>query len=80
MIPINNISGKKVAVMGLGRSGLRTAQALQRAGGVVHAWDDSAAGRKAAEVADVTLVPLAEQSWADTVCLLYTSPSPRDRG
>ena len=82
MIPINNISGKKVAVMGLGRSGLRTAQALQRAGGVVHAWDDSAAGRKAAEVADVTLVPLAEQSWADTVALIlspgipHTHPAP----
>ena len=82
MIPINNISGKKVAVMGLGRSGLRTAQALQRAGGVVHAWDDSAAGRKAAEVADITLVPLAEQSWADTVALIlspgipHTHPAP----
>ena len=82
MIPIKNVSGKKIAVMGLGRSGLCTAQALQRAGARVCAWDDSAAGRAAAEAAGVALIPLAEEDWTDIAALVlspgipHTHPAP----
>jgi len=42
MIPITTFVGKRVAVFGLGRSGLVSAQALARGGADVVAFDDSA--------------------------------------
>jgi UDP-N-acetylmuramoylalanine--D-glutamate ligase len=51
--------GGPVAVLGLGKSGLATAQALAAAGVTVAAWDDSTAGRAAAEAEDIPLVDLS---------------------
>ena len=45
MIPVNGYSGQKVAVLGLGRTGLSVVRALQKGGADVYAWDDSAASR-----------------------------------
>ena len=41
MIPITSMKGKRVAVFGLGGSGLVTAEALVAGGAEVIAWDDS---------------------------------------
>ncbi|MBB6178630.1 UDP-N-acetylmuramoyl-L-alanine--D-glutamate ligase [Pseudorhizobium flavum] len=41
MIPVTTFAGKKVALFGLGGSGLATAQALQAGGADVTAWDDN---------------------------------------
>ena len=43
MIPVTSFAGKKVAVFGLGGSGLASAQALVAGGADVIALDDSAA-------------------------------------
>ena len=42
MIPITSFAGKKVAVFGLGSSGLIAASALFAGGADVVGWDDSA--------------------------------------
>ncbi|MBE0693027.1 MAG: UDP-N-acetylmuramoyl-L-alanine--D-glutamate ligase, partial [Aquamicrobium sp.] len=43
MIPVSTLSGRKVALFGLGGSGLATAEALAAGGAEVTAWDDNAA-------------------------------------
>lgn len=48
MIPIAAFRGRPVAVVGLARSGLAAARALQAGGAEVAAWDDSAARREQA--------------------------------
>ncbi|MCB9948933.1 MAG: UDP-N-acetylmuramoyl-L-alanine--D-glutamate ligase [Rhodospirillaceae bacterium] len=63
MIPLDFLAGQKVAVLGLGRSGLPTAEALARSGATVLAWDDDALQRQKAaahgiSVADLTTVDL----------------------
>ncbi|WP_237155345.1 UDP-N-acetylmuramoyl-L-alanine--D-glutamate ligase [Oryzibacter oryziterrae] len=56
MIPITSLKGKRVAVFGLGGSGLVTAQALIAGGADVIAWDDSEASRAAAAERDIPVV------------------------
>lgn len=41
MIPVTSFSGKKIALFGLGGSGLATAEALVQGGADVTAWDDN---------------------------------------
>jgi UDP-N-acetylmuramoylalanine--D-glutamate ligase len=65
--------GAPVAVLGLGRSGLATAQALQASGVAVAAWDDSPAGRQAAVAKGVHLVDL-EQADFSGFQMLVLSP------
>ena len=49
MIPVRGVEGKRVAVLGLGRSGLSAARALKAGGAEPLVWDDGAAARAAAE-------------------------------
>ncbi len=49
MIPVQGVSGLKVLVLGMGRSGLVAAKALVAGGADVVCWDDSAPGRARAE-------------------------------
>ncbi|MGE5546136.1 MAG: UDP-N-acetylmuramoyl-L-alanine--D-glutamate ligase [Solirubrobacterales bacterium] len=58
MIPVPFLSGKTVAVMGLGKSGTATAKALQASGATVWAWDDGEPARAAAGGQGVPLVDL----------------------
>lgn len=53
MILVPSLGGKKVVVMGLGKSGTATARALTASGAQVTAWDDGEAARKAAAAAGV---------------------------
>jgi UDP-N-acetylmuramoylalanine--D-glutamate ligase len=50
--------GPPVAVLGLGKSGMATVEALRASGVDVAAWDDSAAGRETAAARGVPLVDL----------------------
>jgi UDP-N-acetylmuramoylalanine--D-glutamate ligase len=64
MIRITTFAGKRVAVFGLGASGIATAKALVAGGAEVVASDDSSAGMQAATEAGLTTADLKETNWA----------------
>jgi UDP-N-acetylmuramoylalanine--D-glutamate ligase len=64
MIRITTFAGKRVAVFGLGASGIATAKALVAGGADVVASDDSAAGMQAAVEADLKTADLKDANWA----------------
>ncbi len=74
MIPVTGYSGLKVAVLGLGRSGLSTARALIAGGAVPLLWDDSPEARQKAEAEGFALTDLSRATALDGVALLVTSP------
>jgi UDP-N-acetylmuramoylalanine--D-glutamate ligase len=74
MIPVTGYSGQKVAVLGLGRSGLATAAALVAGGAEPVVWDDSPEAREKAEAAGYACVDLARQGVLEGVVALITSP------
>ncbi|MEM7723277.1 MAG: UDP-N-acetylmuramoyl-L-alanine--D-glutamate ligase [Pseudomonadota bacterium] len=74
MIPVQGFDGAKVAVLGLGRSGLATARALKAGGAHPLCWDDGAAGRDRAEGEGFSLWdPMGKDAFEDVACLV-TSP------
>jgi len=82
MIEVTSFRGEKVAVLGLARSGAAAAEALQRGGAKVMAWDDAAAKRDAAAAAGLPLVDLGKSDWRDVRALVispgipHTHPAP----
>lgn len=64
MIPVSTLSGHKIALFGLGGSGLATAEALKAGGALVSAWDDSAASLDKARAAGIPVVDLREADWS----------------
>ena len=74
MIPVRGYQNQKVAVLGLGRSGLAAAKALQEGGAVPLVWDDSPEGRARAEAAGFTPVDLSKNGAFDDVASLIVSP------
>ncbi|MBA3910095.1 MAG: UDP-N-acetylmuramoyl-L-alanine--D-glutamate ligase [Rhodobacter sp.] len=74
MIPVKGYKGQKVAVLGLGRSGLATAAALQAGGAESLLWDDSPESRAKAEAEGFILADLTRSSAFDGVAALITSP------
>jgi UDP-N-acetylmuramoylalanine--D-glutamate ligase len=82
VIAVTSFRGEKVAVMGLARSGLLAAQALQSGGANVVAWDDSPAKREAAAAKGVPVVDLAKSDFAGLKALVlspgipHTYPAP----
>ncbi|WP_102108766.1 UDP-N-acetylmuramoyl-L-alanine--D-glutamate ligase [Oceaniglobus roseus] len=74
MIPVRGYDGAKVAVLGLGRSGLATARALAAGGAEALCWDDSAESRAAAEAAGLTLHDLTRANAFEGVSALVVSP------
>ena len=74
MIPVQGVSGQKVAVLGLGRSGLATARALQAGGAETLLWDDSPEARAKAEAEGFVLTDLTRAQALDAVSALITSP------
>jgi len=63
MIRITSFAGRRVAVFGLGASGIATAKALVAGGADVVASDDSAAGVKAAADAGLNTADLKDANW-----------------
>ena len=74
MIPVQGYEGQKVAVLGLGRSGLATAHALVAGGAEALVWDDSPQARAAAEAEGFHCTDLMRANALDGVGLLVTSP------
>jgi UDP-N-acetylmuramoylalanine--D-glutamate ligase len=76
MIPVKSFAGKKVAVFGLGGSGLASAQALQTGGAHVIGFDDSAASIDKAKAAGITTEDLRKIDWSDVSALLLAPGVP----
>ena len=74
MIPVIGYRGHKVAVLGLGRSGLASAAALLAGGAEPLLWDESAQAREKAEAAGYALTDLSRAAAFDGVAALITSP------
>lgn len=74
MIPVRGLEGRKVAVLGLGRSGLATARALEAGGAEPLLWDDSPEARAKAEGQGFTVTDLTRERAFEGVALLVTSP------
>ncbi|SPH21831.1 UDP-N-acetylmuramoylalanine--D-glutamate ligase [Ascidiaceihabitans donghaensis] len=74
MITVQGLSGKNVAVLGLGRSGLSAALALVDGGATPICWDDNEAARVAAETHGLTCRDLKKQGAFDDVARLIVSP------
>ncbi len=74
MIPVVGYAGRKVAVLGLGRSGLATARALQAGGAQPLLWDDSPEARAKAEAEGFATVDLSRNGALDGVAVLVVSP------
>ena len=74
MIPVQGYEGQKVAVLGLGRSGLATAAALRAGGAEPLCWDDSPEGRARAEEAGFACHDLTKPGAFEGVAALITSP------
>ncbi len=74
MIPVRGMAGARVVVLGLGRSGLSAARALEAGGAEALCWDDSADARERAESEGLTLHDLSRREAWDGVALMVVSP------
>ncbi|PWE29100.1 UDP-N-acetylmuramoyl-L-alanine--D-glutamate ligase [Pararhodobacter marinus] len=74
MITVQGFEGRRVGVLGLGRSGLATCAALRAGGADVCAWDDSPEGRAKAEAEGFSPVDLTKSGAVDDLAALITSP------
>ncbi len=74
MIPVKGFSGQKVAVLGLGRSGLATARALRAGGAEAICWDDNPATRETAEGEGFQCLDLRRHGAFDEIATLIVSP------
>ncbi|PWS15399.1 UDP-N-acetylmuramoyl-L-alanine--D-glutamate ligase, partial [Klebsiella pneumoniae] len=66
-------AGKRVAVFGLGGSGIASARALVEGGATVVCWDDGEAGRDAARRAGLDVIDFRQADWA-AIAALVLSP------
>jgi UDP-N-acetylmuramoylalanine--D-glutamate ligase len=76
MTPVETFSGKRVALFGLGGSGLSTARALIAGGAQVCAWDDGEAGRLKAVAQGIALEDLAAADWSSFDALVLSPGVP----
>ncbi|MBM7068896.1 UDP-N-acetylmuramoyl-L-alanine--D-glutamate ligase [Actibacterium sp. 188UL27-1] len=74
MIPVRGYRGARVGVLGLGRSGLSAARALEAGGATALCWDDGAEARGRAEGAGLTLLDLSREGAVSDLTVLITSP------
>ncbi len=74
MIPVKGFSGQKIAVLGLGRSGLATARALRAGGAIPVCWDDNPAARETAEAEGFDCTDLRRDGALDEIATLIVSP------
>jgi UDP-N-acetylmuramoylalanine--D-glutamate ligase len=76
MIPVKSFAGKKVAVFGLGGSGLASVQALKAGGADVIGFDDSAASIDKAKAAGIATEDLRKIDWSNMSALLLAPGVP----
>ncbi|MCC6887313.1 MAG: UDP-N-acetylmuramoyl-L-alanine--D-glutamate ligase [Hyphomicrobiales bacterium] len=76
MIPVASFAGKRVALFGLGGSGLASAHALVAGGADVVAWDDSAEMVERARTAGITIGDLRRIDWSRIAALVLAPGVP----
>jgi UDP-N-acetylmuramoylalanine--D-glutamate ligase len=76
MIPITNFAGKKVAVFGLGRSGLLSAQSLSEGGAEVVAFDDDEKSVALAQSTGIRIQDLRQLDWSRITALVLAPGVP----
>ena len=76
MIPVTTFAGKKVAVFGLGGSGLASASALLAGGADVVGFDDNQAGAAKAAAAGIPIADLRQIDWSKVAALLLAPGVP----
>ncbi len=77
MIVIRAYDGQRVGVLGMGRSGLAAAAALQAGGATPICWDDGEAGRAGAAEAGFEVEDLTrERVWQDMAALIVSPGIP----
>jgi UDP-N-acetylmuramoylalanine--D-glutamate ligase len=76
MIPVTSFAGRKVAVFGLGTSGLASASALFAGGADVIGWDDSEARIAHAGAAGIPTADLREVDWSRIAALVLAPGVP----
>lgn len=76
MIPALHLQGQRVAVMGLGKSGLSAARALVAGGAKVIVWDDNAPSRAEAEQEGFTVAQPSTHAWSGLACIVWSPGIP----
>ncbi|MEM8592344.1 MAG: UDP-N-acetylmuramoyl-L-alanine--D-glutamate ligase, partial [Pseudomonadota bacterium] len=74
MIAATGFQSKQVAVLGLGRSGMAVARALEAGGADVLCWDDGAPARERAEAEGLTIFDPTRGGIMEHLACLVTSP------
>jgi UDP-N-acetylmuramoylalanine--D-glutamate ligase len=76
MIPVPGFEGQRVAVFGLGRSGLTAARALKAGGAHPILWDDSVSSRMQAEAEGFAIEDLTTADWSGFAALILSPGAP----
>ncbi|MGZ3305201.1 MAG: UDP-N-acetylmuramoyl-L-alanine--D-glutamate ligase, partial [Asticcacaulis sp.] len=76
MIPVKGFKGKRVAIFGLGRSGLSAARALKAGGAEPLLWDDKAASMASAAREGFTIENLKNTDWSEIDALMLSPGVP----
>lgn len=76
MIPVKGFEGKRVAVFGLGRTGLTAARALLAGGASVALWDEKTDAREAALAEGFEVVDLNSADWSQFDALMQSPGVP----
>ena len=74
MIPVQGLTGAKVAILGLGRSGLSAARALRAGGAHAVCWDDNPAARVPADAEGFDCFDFLKPNAFEAVARLIVSP------
>jgi UDP-N-acetylmuramoylalanine--D-glutamate ligase len=76
VIPVRGFEDKRVAVFGLGRSGLTAARALKASGAAPVLWDETPAARQAAAAEGFELCDLRAADWSSFAALVLSPGVP----
>ena len=76
MIPVPGFEGRRVAVFGLGRSGITAARALKAGGAEPILWDDSVSSRMQAEAEGFAVEDLTSADWSGFAALVLSPGAP----
>jgi UDP-N-acetylmuramoylalanine--D-glutamate ligase len=76
MTPVTHAKGRRLALFGLGGSGLATARALKAGGAHVLAWDDKAESRDKAAIEGIEIADLRTLDWSGIDSLVLSPGVP----
>ncbi|MDI6625464.1 MAG: UDP-N-acetylmuramoyl-L-alanine--D-glutamate ligase, partial [Brevundimonas sp.] len=76
MIRVPGFEGRRIAVFGLGRSGLTAARALKAGGALPVLWDDSVSSRMQAEAEGFAVEDLTAADWSGFAALVLSPGAP----